>query len=321
MEDYKDISENIKDTLDQAENILLICHQQPDGDAIGALLALTTYLKSLEKNVVAFCYDPLPDNLAFLPNGHLLTSDHLIFTKSYDVVMILDCGNYNMTGAENLLAVLPPYTCINIDHHISNLGYGDINMVLPAASSTTEILYRLFKDWRVPISKDIATNLLCGIILDTGGFVNAATNYLTLETAADLINSGANINQMVQLTLANQNLNTLKLWGKALSRLQKNDKYGLVYTWLTQADFAECGINDNSTEGLSNFLHIIKEARIILVLSETTDGYVKGSMRTTDDDVDLNKLAKNFGGGGHKKAAGFTLPGRLQYDNNKLRII
>jgi phosphoesterase RecJ-like protein len=115
-------------------------------------------------------------------------------------------------------------------------------------------------------------------------------------------------------------LNQLKLWGRAFERLTKSNKYKLVYTWLSIKDYEECEATEDDSDGLSNFLHILKEGEVIMVLRETEENMIRGSLRTTSD-IDLTKIAGIFGGGGHKKAAGFSLPGKLVYDNNKLRII
>ena len=322
MNNHKDISQSIKRHLEKAQSILIISHKKPDGDTLGANFALTDYLQGQGKSITSFCLDPLPNSFNFLPNSHLLTNDHLVFTKKYDLVIVLDSGSLPYAGVDKLLTALPNnFTLINIDHHASNPSYGDINLVISTAASTTEIIYRLFKDWSVNWTPDLATALVCGMITDTDGFMNPATNYSTLAATADLINHGANINQIAQITLSNQSIHNLKLWGRALSRLTKNLKYDLVYTYLTQKDFTECQTDDSAGEGIANFLHILKEAKIILVLSEIDNNLIKGSLRTTDDNTDLAKLAQALGGGGHKKASGFSLPGKLSYDNNKLRVV
>ncbi|PJC55261.1 MAG: hypothetical protein CO027_02935, partial [Candidatus Komeilibacteria bacterium CG_4_9_14_0_2_um_filter_36_13] len=130
----------------------------------------------------------------------------------------------------------------------------------------------------------------------------------------------ANIYHIVNSTINNINVRSLTLWGRALERLYKINKYNLVYTYITQQDLIECQASDEDGEGIANFLHILKEGEVIMVLRETEEGIVKGSLRTTGN-TDLTKLAKTFGGGGHKKASGFSLPGRLKYDNNKLKIV
>lgn len=321
MHDYKTTSLAIKQSFEKAQNILIISHQKPDGDTLGSNFALHSFLKNLNKNVTSFCIDPMADLFKFLPGSESLKTDHLVFSKKYDLVIMVDSASLNYAGVDKLMTSLNDYTLVNIDHHASNPLYADLNLVITSASSCTEVIYRLFKDWKIKISPEIATNLACGMITDTSGFVNPATNYQVLQAASDLIKNGANLSQISQITLGTKNINNLKLWGRALDRLKHVDKYGLVYTFVTQQDFAECQADDSAAEGLSNFLHVLQGAKIILVLKEAPNNLIKGSLRTTSDNIDLAKLAGYLGGGGHKKAAGFVLQGKLSYDNNKLRII
>jgi len=321
MYNHKTISQAIFQQIKKAENILIICHQNPDGDALGSNLALLTYLLEQKKKVNSFCLDPLLDYFNFLPHNHLLTNDHRVFSKAYDTVIIVDSGNLEYAGVEKLITALTSdFTLINIDHHASNPGFGDINLVIRDASSTAEIIYRLFKDWNVDINNKIATALACGIITDTGGFINPATSYQALLATADLKNRGANIHKIIQITLKKININNLKLWGRALERLTKIDKYNLVYTYLIQDDFIECEVEESAVEGIANFLHILKEGEVIMVLREREKNLIKVSLRTSGN-TDLSKFAQLFGGGGHKKSAGFSLSGRLVCDNNKLRVV
>jgi phosphoesterase RecJ-like protein len=320
MENHKNISEKIKQELDKAKNILLISHQKPDGDTLGSNLALLAYLKEKNKNVVSFCLHPIPDNFKFLPNEHLITDKHKIFGQSYDLVITLDCANLEYAGVDKLITALPlTYKLINIDHHITNPNFGDINLVIPEASSTAEVLYRLFKDWQITWNSDIATSISCGMITDTNGFKNAATSYKCLDAASEMIKQGARPHNIIKATLTNTNINNLRIWGRALERLKKSEKYDIVYTWINQNDFKECQVDESSTEGIINFLHVLKNAKIIMTLTEMKNNTIKTSLRTTTD-IDLTKLAGIFGGGGHKKAAGFSLPGRLVCDKNKVRI-
>ncbi|MFA6307261.1 MAG: DHH family phosphoesterase [Patescibacteria group bacterium] len=321
MENHKTSSENIRQEINKAKDILLLSHKKPDGDTLGANLAMLTYLKAQNKNVTSFCLDPLPSIFEFLPNSHFITNDHRVFSKKYDLVIVLDSGSLEYAGIDKLLTALPPvYILINIDHHISNPNYGDINLVIHEASSTCEVIYRLLKDWNINWTSDIATNINCGIITDTNGFTNAATNYKCLYAASEMIKQGAQVYSIIKNTLNNNNVSNLRIWGRALERLRKSSKHDIVYTWLSQADFKECEVDERATEGIVNFLHILKDAKILMVLTEMPNNTIKGSLRTVYD-IDLTKLAGLFGGGGHKKAAGFSLPGRLVYDKNKLKII
>lgn len=321
MENHKNISQNIRQSINQVNDILIVSHRNPDGDTIGANLALHIYLKKLGKNVTSFCVDPIPETLKFLPQNHLITDQHLVFTQKYDLIITVDCSNIELAAIENLMTALKnKFILINIDHHISNPLYGNINLVLPQTSSTCELLYKLLSDWNIAWDPEIATNLSCGILTDTGGLKNPSTSYLSISAVANLISHGANLNKILQKTLSQTNVNKLKLWGRALERLKKINKYNLVYTWLTQQDFTECQVDESVSEGLSNFLHILNEGKITMVLRETNNNMIKGSLRTNSN-IDLTKLAGTLGGGGHKKAAGFSLPGRLEYANNKLKVV
>ena len=321
MQNHKNSSQAIYNEIKLAKKILLISHQKPDGDTLGANFALAAYLRQIGKTADSFCFDPLPAYLKFLPQSEKLSSDHLLFQQSYDLIIIVDSSNLEMTGVKELLAVIKaPKKIINIDHHVSNPHYGDINLVINDSSSTCEIVYRLLKDWQINWTADIAQNLACGIMTDTGGLKNPGTSYQAVTAVSELVNLGANLAKITKQALQNTKLNQLKLWGRALERLTKSPNYSLVYTWLTQKDYQECQASEEDSEGLSNFLHILKEGEVILVLKESQNGLIRGSLRTSSD-IDLSQLAGLFGGGGHKKAAGFSLPGKLVYDNNKLRII
>jgi phosphoesterase RecJ-like protein len=321
MLNYHDLSQAILQEIKRAEKILIISHQKPDGDTLGANLALRKYLANLGKDVHSFCDSEIPDYLTFLPGTHLVSHDHLLFTKKFDLVITVDCATIELTAVHPLIAILPKAPrLINIDHHSSNPLYADINLVLTEASSTAEVIYRLFDDWQITFDQEIATNLACGLITDTSGFKNPATSYSALNIAAKLFQHGANLHQLLKITNRGQNLDSLILWGRALERLQKVDKYNLVFTYLTQADLLETNNDESAIGGISNFLHILKEGKIILVLTETKNNIIKGSFRTTSE-IDVAKIANIFGGGGHKKAAGFSLPGRLEYVNNRLRVV
>ncbi len=320
MNNHKNISNAIREEINKAHNILLLSHKKPDGDTSGSNLALHIYLKSIGKKVTSFCLDKLPDYLKFLPQNNLMTNDHLVFSKKYEVVIVLDSGSLEYAGVANLLtSLINKYTLINIDHHATNPLYGDINLVITSASSTCEVVFRLLKDWQIEWNKSIATCLACGIITDTGGFLNPATNYQSLLAASELVDNGANINKIVQTTLTQNNLLDLKIWGKAFQRLTKVPKYDLVYTFLTKEDYEEYGVSKTAADNLVNFLQLLKEARLVLLLTEAK-GMIKGSFRTTEKDLNVAQLAKLLGGGGHKKAAAFSFPGKLSIEDNKLRI-
>ena len=164
----------------------------------------------------------------------------------------------------------------------------------------------------------MATSLLTGIITDTDNFSNPATSAASLKVAGELLRIGANLKLINKKVTQNKTVNLLKLWGEVFSRLNKNESLGLVYTYITRADFERYGISDSEAEGIANFLNNLGEAKIALILKETPDGKVKGSLRTTKDDVDVSSIAQRLSGGGHRKAAGFTTEGTIEQVLNKI---
>jgi len=314
-------AQKILDKIQTAQNILIITHKNPDGDGLGALSALAQFLHARQKKYELFCRDRITASDNFLPLLYKVTSNPQIFNKIFDLIIVLDSGSLDYAGIEDLLSNLPVgYLLINIDHHASNSYFGQLNLVVETASSASEIIYDLFKIWRVPITKDIATALLNGIVFDTGAFSNAGTTLTCLQAASHLLNLGARHKEINEKKFRDKSLNLLKLWGRAFERLQYNQKCELAYTVITLNDFKELGLEVDAGNGLSNFFNELAGAKIVLVITEQADGLIKGSLRTTSDDVDVAELAKAWGGGGHKKAAGFSVNGKLFYNENKWGI-
>ncbi|HLD27942.1 MAG TPA: bifunctional oligoribonuclease/PAP phosphatase NrnA [Patescibacteria group bacterium] len=309
--------QKIKQLLSDSRRILLVTHQNPDGDGLGAVSALAQYLKKLNKDYVLFCKDEPPANYQFIPLFHQLTADPAVFSRPYDLVIVMDAGDLKYAGIDDLLQRDKFKTLINIDHHLSNNHFGDVNLVLPEASSASEIIYQLFRLWKVTVDKDMATALLNGIVFDTGVFSNSGTTLPSLQAASHLLNIGARHAQINKNILRNKSLGLLKLWGRAFERLEYNPGYDLAFTVITLKDIVECGAEPESASGLSNFFNELAGAKAVMVLVEQPDGAIKGSFRTTRDDVDVARLAKTLGGGGHQKAAGFSVSGRLVYNEGR----
>jgi phosphoesterase RecJ-like protein len=250
------------------------------------------------------------------------TDSQILIGFKPDLIIVLDSGSLAYAGVEALLTNLNhQYQLINIDHHSSNAGYGALNYLDERASSTCEIIYTLLRTWQVPLNKNIATSLLNGIMTDTGMLTNPATTDNSLLIASQLMKFGANIQKITDRNLRNKSADMLKLWGVALERLTYNPDLHSVTTGLTRDDFEKFAITSSSLEGLANFLSQLNNVNFTLVLVEQADDTIKGSFRTTRDDVDVGALAAELGGGGHRKAAGFTIPGRLVYNNGEIQII
>jgi len=192
--------------------------------------------------------------------------------------------------------------------------------VIKEASSTSEIVYKFLNHFNFEINKNIATCLLTGILTDTGNFTNGATTVSALKIASDLLIRGARFNQITFSTSKNKSLAILKLWGRILSRLEEND-LGVVFTVITLKDLEESELDREALEGVANFLNNLAGLRIILVLKEEENGFIKGSLRSNDDVLDVSEIAKFLGGGGHKKAAGFTIKGQLVEVDGKWKVV
>lgn len=298
--------------IKKAKKVMVVPHQNPDDDAIGAATAVHEYVIGLGIPAVIFCITPLSAKLSFIPHGTPVHSDPALFQDAeIDTIITVDGGDLRYLGIADLVKDHPA-TIINIDHHSGNKLFGHLNLVYTDAPSTTEILFRYFRFLGVRINQKMATALLSGLTFDTNYFSNAATTSSALKAGGELISSGGNFNLIANHTLKNISVGALKLWGRAFSRLQTNERLNMTYSYLTQADFKELGVEDNEREGISNFFNNLENTSITLLLTETPDNKIKGSFRTTKNDVDVSALAKKMNGGGHKKAAGFSAEGTIE---------
>ncbi len=310
MESVDYIFGRIYEALHKAERVLLIAHRKPDGDTLGASSSTHRWLKSLNKDVTLFCQDSPSDKHIYLEHYGDFTDDPGVFDRPYDVVVVFDSGTLRYAGVhEHILRLPAGYQLINIDHHIVNDRYGDINFVLPEATSTSEIMYRFFEANGIVIDAAIATALLTGIFFDTSNLTNSATTPKSIEISGRLMASGARYQEIVRHTLHDKSVDLLRIWGIMLSRLRYNTRFDIVTTYLLNDDFDD--VSTEAIEGASNFLNAVTgDGDTILTLKETPQGMIKGSFRSYKRDV--SKIARLLGGGGHKKAAGFAIPGRIQ---------
>jgi len=306
-------AKTIYNEISKANNILLITHQNPDGDALGSISALGYWLDGINKPYANFCLTEASPKLNSLPHLMPVSTDHKIWEQKHDLIIVLDSGDLNYAGvAEYMNKVTHDPVVINIDHHVSNNRFGQHNLVIDTASSTTEILYHFFKYNNITINKNIAASLLTGLITDTENFSNPGTTINSLKIASELIHRGANFNLVKTWFIRDKSISTLKLWGSALSRLTKHEDLDIIYTYITREDFEKHQVSDMESEGVANYLNNLNEGKAALILKEMSDGKIKGSFRTTHDDVDVSQMAQALGGGGHKKASGFTLGGTVE---------
>jgi phosphoesterase RecJ-like protein len=313
----KHTAQKIHQALIKANKVIIVPHPYPDGDAFGSASAIHEYLARTGREPIVYCSTAINPRLSNLPNSPEATDDTKIFEdREIDIVLVLDSGDLRYAGIAEAIKITEqknnPPMIINIDHHNTNEYFGQFNLVDTNAAATTEIVYKFFEYNRQKISPHMATNLLTGLITDTDNFTNSATTPRALGIAGDLVRLGANYNLINYFTQKDKTVDLLKLYGTALLRLTKNEEKNLTYTYLKKTDFEKYNIGQNEGDGLANFMNNIDDTKIMLILKETADGKVKGSFRTTDDNIDVSAWAKNLGGGGHKKAAGFTLEGTAE---------
>ncbi len=303
----------LKKVLEGRASFLLIAHEDPDGDCLGAMLSLGVILEKMEKRVAMVTKNEIPGLLDFLIGSANITHDFLL--GDWQTIILIDNGDLKRTGfaARILKAKNAGKIIINIDHHPQNdiWKIADLNLAKTSASSTCEIVFDIFKQLEIQITPDIATNLLAGIYYDTGGFVHSNTSDKVLNITSELLLSGANLRKVSRSVNQSRSVAMLKLWGIALDRIKIIKNKNLAYTVISQSDIKKTGAGEEDVSGLVNLVNTASEAAATLLIYETNDGKIKGSLRTENDKVDVSKFAQMLGGGGHKKAAGFSIAGKL----------
>ncbi len=297
----------------EASRLIVLCHANPDGDAAGALLGMGMLLEQTypHANVVFLCRDPLPEILSFLPaTGRIV---HEIALQPGDTAVILDSAEPKLTQFHESHPQFFDRSMhvVNIDHHPTNLNFGEINFVDSSASSACEIIVEFADMLGWSLTPDVATCLLTGVYTDTGGLLHSNTSVQVYRTVARLLRAGARQQEIVKSVFRTAKLSTLKLWGRVLEKISLTREGGAVSA-VTRGDFAATGADPTVLTGAIDYLNAVPGMRFSMILTERGDGKVKGSLRTLRDDIDVAAMAGKFDGGGHKKAAGFALPGKLQ---------
>ncbi|MFA5867699.1 MAG: bifunctional oligoribonuclease/PAP phosphatase NrnA [Actinomycetota bacterium] len=304
--------------IEAHNDIVLVTHILPDGDAIGSLIGLALILRKLNKNVVAswgnrFAYPP---QYSFLEGQEVLVSPDKLPDRP-QVLVALDCGGPERLGSLEKLLKTSELT-INVDHHRNNSGYAMINAVAPDFASTAEMVFEIGKDLGVSLDKAIAENLYTGLVTDTGRFQYSNTTAGSFVTAAELIGYGVDPARIFRHIYENTTFERLKLAGVAFSKAVFDEATGLIYTAITKTDFVKTGSSIEDTENLIDSLRAVKGISVAAVFKETDAGW-RVSLRSTGK-IDVGALAEAKKGGGHRLAAGYTATGGLDESLQNLRI-
>ncbi len=303
--------EQVLRELRQSRRFLLTTHENPDGDALGSLLAMHRLLEQLGKDSLMYMS---PDEFPLPWEYRGFTFDGLVGSAPDDVgertIVFLDCGNIDRMPVDFLQA--EGRRILNIDHHHDNTRFGTVNLVVPDASCTAEIVWSLFKELGAQLTVGIADALYVGLITDTGRFMYENTSPAAHRMAAELIESGVQPHQVYRRLWEDLPYRRLELLQRALASVERHDDGAVTVAHLTKGDYRETGAEETDSEGVVDHIRSVEGTKAAVLvrelLADDRDGMRKVSLRATDGTVDVSRVARDFGGGGHPQAAGFSTP-------------
>ena len=303
--------ERVMEELRAADKLVVVTHENPDGDALGSLVAMQGLLAQLGKDCAMFIAQgefPLPQEYDFLPLDNLITAPPADLSQR--TIVFLDCGNLERNPATAFQR--PGAHILNIDHHHDNTHFGTVNLVVAEASCTAEIVWDLMRGLRLRPSRTIAEALYVGLITDTGRFMYENTTARAHVMAAELIEAGIDVHELYRRVYEGVPFGKLALLARGLANVERYDEGQLTVTGLTAEDFEESGAQESYSEGVVDHLRALKGTAVAALvrdrLSSLHDGerLRKVSLRSSDGRVDVSRIARAQGGGGHRQAAGFT---------------
>jgi phosphoesterase RecJ-like protein len=292
--------------LERAQRIVIVSHVSPDGDAIGSVISLGNALRARNKALDMAIDGGTPDFANFIPGAALVKPS--LDSGEWDVMVALDSSDEARLGRSGAYAMAHSKTIINVDHHPSNTLFGHHHIIVPDAVSTTEILQGWFVRLGIPLTVEIATPLLTGLLTDTIGFRTSNVHAGTLSLAQGLIAAGAPYGEVVQRTLNSKGYRAILLWQRVLPTVKMED--GIISAVIRKEDWQAVGYHDETDAGLVGYLIATDEPKIAVVYKETENGTIDVSLRSKVG-CDVAEVAVALGGGGHKQAAGANIPGGI----------
>ena len=306
MKTYPRIIDRILAGIREHRTFCVVGHIRPDGDCIGSQLGLTLALRDQGKKVVCWNEDAMPDKLAFLDADRLVQKPRR--GQSFDCVIATDCASYERLGKVGK-CIGNRKLFINIDHHASNTRYADINWVSEREPSSGELIFRLLKVARWPITPAVADCLFTAVSTDTGSFQYPSTRPSTFHVGAELVTRGANLAKISDEVYESYSLSRVRLLRHVYNhfRLIHNDQ--IAYFRLKQADYARTGAEKDDSEGLIDHVRAIAPVVVACMFEEMGQDLTRISLRSKSENINVNEIAAEFGGGGHKAAAGARIAG------------
>jgi phosphoesterase RecJ-like protein len=300
------------------QSFAVVSHVRPDGDAIGSILALGHALEQMGKSVRYLNNDGCPESLAFLPGSEKVEVSSEAKDVDIEVAITLDTAAHARVGEGSLEAMKDAKMIINIDHHISNPGYGDLNYIDSNSPATGQIIYDLLMALDLPISEITRDSIYVAVSTDTGSFQYPGTTQRTYEMAADLVARGLNVGEINQLTYDNQPFRRVELMRSLLNTLDRSDEGRLVWWDLTMATKTELSLIDDDTEGMIDFIRAVRGVVVAVFFEDLDGGKVRVSMRSKDRRINASDICGAFGGGGHALAAGIRMAGPIREAREKV---
>jgi phosphoesterase RecJ-like protein len=294
----------------KSRTIAVLSHVRPDGDAIGSQLALTLSLLDLGKVVDAWNEDGLPEAFSFLSRSELVTVPPRA-AKTFDLVIALDTATRDRLGAP-LQAIKQADCWINIDHHVSNPSYGDLNYLDLTAPATGQIVFELIQQQQYPLNLEIAEALFVAISTDTGSFRYRNTSARTFEVVAELVRQGVDVARISHFLYESQPKRRVLLLHELLHNAHFYARDRIATMALTMEKKRQLGIQPADTDGLIDIVRSIETVVVAILFEELEDNRVRVSMRSKNTEIDVNKICGEFGGGGHPLAAGARIRGSLE---------
>ena len=300
----------VAEVLRGAQRITAFCHENPDGDTLGAGIAIVLAAERLGKQAEVVCVDPPPPFLAFLPGVERVRRAPAL---EPDVAVVVDAGELSRIGsvASEQAEWLARARIVNIDHHVSNPGYGEAVWIEPDAAATCEMVTLLLAELGVPLDAELATALMAGIVQDTHTFAHPNATPRTLRVAADLVAAGAPLSAINRAVYADKPFSTLALWGLMLAGIGERADGRIVFASMTGAMLASTGEQPTASEGFVDLLGSSRLADVTILFKEVAPQETRVSVRTSSR-ADAVAIAAAFGGGGHPRAAGCTVNAALE---------
>jgi len=307
VKSYPKVIDRILEVIREHKTFCIVGHMRPDGDCIGSQLGLALALRNEGKKVAVWNQDAIPLKYKFLVGDGLIEKPKA--GQKFDCIIATDCASYERLGKVGDF-VKERKVLINIDHHATNPRYGDVNWVSPREPSCGELIYRLMKVARWPITKPIADLLFTAISTDTGSFQYPNTRPGTFHAGAELVTRGANLAKICDEVYQSYPLSRAKLLQHVYSKFRMTDDNRVVWLWLKKKDFTRTGAESYDTEGLIDHLRAIEPVVVACVFEEVEPELTRISLRSKNPLVNVSEICGLFGGGGRPAAAGARIPGK-----------